>query len=504
MGTEATENTPQTGPALQLEAFKGFLADSLKVTKDRIDEMDGKIEEAILDLVKVKALPEEVGQQLQKLGDRLDAAEASVNGLPPAGGEQQTELGKAIAGSKYLSAGRENDGRAFGKINPGKPGLMVPSLSKSRRLEKVTIDTSALARPREYRPGIVDYSLLATRIMDRVPKVDLAERTYYFIKESRTSGEGGVVTTADGAITGGAAATIKFLSVGNLMVGSLVVIKRTDGAGTLLGYETAEVLSFDTGTRVVTMTATIAGNVADGDKINFTPYAATAESAQKPYTYLETEEDSVPVQTIALLAKLTRQALADNAQLESWIQTKMARSNARNVSRHLLYGTGTTGQLQGFLALSTRQTSLWSAGTTGESMADYVLRSALAIPDDDATLELTIKREDWHSMITEKGNDGHYIYGPDKPIMVINTPGLKAIGNMIAFTEAMLKNNGDFMIAEHGQASELGLKGVASFLFGFMGDQFGTNEITARYEEDMAHAILSEQWYVHGKFDSRP
>jgi hypothetical protein len=488
---EQTQSTP-------IEDLKGFIGEQIGKTVDQIDEMDGRIDEALETLK--KTAPIEVVEQIRGLATRLeeeakrlDAIELSKAGAPgTAGGD--SEILESIKKSAYLGRIRNEGPRS---LVEGVEGLKVESLLK------VAVDTSANPVPVTYRPGVVEYALFPTALAMRVPKVPCAGNTYSWLQENQLSGAGGIVTTVDGAIVGGAGATIKFTSVSNLENGSRGVVQRTDGAGTLLGYETFTVSSFNPSTRVVTMTATVAGNIADGDTIQFTEFTATAESSTKPYGYLETAYTTKNLEMIASLMELTRQVLNSDSTLEAWVQRRMARTNMRNISYHLLYGTGANQQLQGFLSLTGRQTYNWSSGVTGDTMADALARAALLIPDETA-LEVTMSRSDWLSLKSEKMVTGEYIHGQSSPMAVIDTPTLKSVGPYRVNIEPMLKANGDFLIADHGQASELAQRGNAQFLFGYVASQFAQNKITARYEEELLHAILSTQWYVHGNFDSRP
>lgn len=489
-----------------LEGFKAHLDEQLQRLGEKfhkVDELDGRVEEA-LHLARKAGTPEEVIDQLQRLGQRVDAFEAG-DSLPKQGDSASKLLRSSFAGSAYMKRIRAR--KRPEKIQPGTQGLLVPShIMRARGLRRATplIGTTDLGLPVTYAPGVTPWQLEPTRLVDLVPTTPCNTETFSFLKEDRISGEGGIAKNVNGPITGGAGAVITLDDVNNIIAGSTAYIARTNGSGMFLGYEECTVQSINTSTMVVTMTASIAGDVADNDKIVFTSYAGTAESGQKPYIYVKTAWQSETMVTTAVLVNTTRQAMLFDPTLESFIQGKARRTSRRNKSRLLLYGTGTAPQIQGFLTLTGRQTYNWSSGSTGDVMADCVYKAILLIPDEDGGVDVTLSRTDFQRVASEKKLDGGYVHGTTAPILIVDKPGLKSIGPYMAHTDSQLKANGDFLCAVHERASVVAVADNGEFLFGYMDDDFGTNEITGRYEEVELHAIKSTQDYVHGNFDSRP
>ena len=505
-----------TAQQTQQDGLREYIAEQIGKTREYIDQMDGKVEEALHALRTAGETPQEVIDQLARLDARLTAQEdahdaAEAGGAPRIGAGTGGDMARILESSEYLRRVRDNHG-ALGALPPsGARGIQIPTeLMRSRRVERVTVDTSELAAAPTYRPGIVDWRLEATRMVDLVPAVPVTSETYHWFTEDRISGEGGIATTVDGAIVGGAGATITLDSVDNMIAGALMYIRRTDGAGTLLGYEECTIQSINTSTKVVTMTADIAGNVADGDTVITSSYAGTAESAAKPYTLLKTGDNSASMVMVAVLALITRQALLFMPQLQSWAEGKLRKTNRRNLSRQIIYGTGTGQQLQGLLAHSSRQTFTWSAGgggvttSVGDTMADAVLKSALLIPDEEGGIDVVMRRANWLELVAEKNADGGYLHTAQGPVALINRPGLRSIGEYVVHTESQLKPNGDYIIGRFSEASELATALSGELLWGWINDSFATNEQVARYEQAVLHAIKSTQDYVHGQFDSRP
>jgi hypothetical protein len=498
-----------TQPTTPLEGFKSEINAKLDRIdcSARVDEMDGRLTEALDRIAKLSDLPAEVKEQLLAIGQRLDVAEGNIQGLPNATNEDTPLRRSFVNGSKYLKPlqQRAADKRKFPRLEPGDPGMKVPSaLMRARGIQReTTVDTDELGQVVTYRTPLVGYQLEATQLVDLIPTVPCNTEQYQWLQEDRISGEGGIHKVQAGAITGGTVSVTALDDVRNIIAGATATVRRTDGAGTLLGYEQLVVQSISSPN--VTFTSQIAGNIADNDIWSFETYAGTAEAAQKPYAMVKSSFTSEDMTTIALLMSITRQALRFNSTLEAWIQQKARKSNRRNKSSLLLYGTGSANnQLQGFFTETNRQTYSWSAGQVGDTMADAIYRAALLIPDEGAGLTCVLRRPDWRSMVSAKAVDGHFIHGKMAPIAIVDTPTMKSVGPYICYTEGKLRTGGAFLLANFAEASELAINDNGEFLFGYMNDDFGVNKITARYEEVLLHAILNLQAYVHGTFDAMP
>jgi hypothetical protein len=491
------------------EELKAFIAEQLGTTARRIDEMDGKLAEAVESFGKKAALPEDVREQLTRLESQLQSEPTRPLAQGVGGAKVERKLRDAVATSPFVARWREGGSAALPP--PGATGLVLPDLLSLERAHygeiakvrrQVEIGASSIASVPEYLAGITKYMRDPVALALRVPTTPLSSATAYWLSEHRQARGGGVVSTSDGAVVGGASNVITLIDVDGLMAGSKVLIRRTDGAGTFLGWEEKVVQSVNPATRVVTMTANIVGNVADGDLVSALPYSGTAPGAQKPYSWVGIESNSAVVETVALLVKIQKQTLDDTAGIEAFIKDVLTDHNVRNLNWHLLYGTAATGELNGFLANANRQTYAWSAGAIGDSLADAMVKGSTNILGS-GQLEATMHKTAWTELISEKAVDGHYINGNTSPLLVVNRPGLKVVGDMVVALDDEITTT-HCLIANHAAASKLGVREQNNFAWGYSSDDFEKNLLTGRLEGRFSHMIQSFQSYVHVTFDSRP
>jgi HK97 family phage major capsid protein len=232
-------------------------------------------------------------------------------------------------------------------------------------------------------------------------------------------------------------------------------------------------------------------------------YGATAESQQKPAGIVAYAKQELTLKTIAITAPMTQQALNSVAGLQSFVQEELQFRQQLVIDWHILYGDGTDPkELDGFLTNTNAQTYLWSTGTANDTMADAVMRARLLIKPKGA-LVCTMNEADWLDILLAKATDEHYLMTAFGPMKITNEPNRRAIGDItVNIVDAM--QQGDFLLANHARASKFVDQQRSSFATGYVNAQFIENEITARHEDTIGHAIRNFQSYVYGSWDSQP
>jgi hypothetical protein len=356
-----------------------------------------------------------------------------------------------------------------------------------------------------YRPGIFQEPRWAMNLATRFPTIIVQNATTYTIPYETDASEYGAWTSTltaalDGDPTPKSAAT--FDSVDGLVVGSTV--RFYDGDGVLLG--TSVVVSYDTGTKVVTFTTDSLTWDADiGDRVTSENYGATAEEASKPYGWVGTANRSWNFKTLATIIPTTVNALRTVAGLQQFIEGKLPERDLRNMSWHLMYGDATVAnQLQGLRTYTGAQTYSWSSGSSGDNQVDAVMRAANLIPWT-APIGVIMSQADLPSLYLLKGSDGHYLRAGNFGMV----PLVQGAANSwflgpyeLVFDYAVTSTH--FTVINWTDASEIVDQATAAMLWGYINDDFEKNIIRARYEATRLHAIKSTRAYVAGTWDAAP
>jgi HK97 family phage major capsid protein len=143
--------------------------------------------------------------------------------------------------------------------------------------------------------------------------------------------------------------------------------------------------------------------------------AVVAEGATKPTSAYIWEQVNAPVRVIAHLAKLTRQALEDSAQLQGEVDSEMRYGLALAEEGELLTGDGTGQHLTG---INTNATAFAAAiAIVGATEIDVIrlalLQAELALYPTDGVV---LNPADWAAIEMTKTTDGAYIFA--NPMML--------------------------------------------------------------------------------------
>lgn len=296
------------------------------------------------------------------------------------------------------------------------------------------------------------------------------------------------VANSEGFVPG---VLVLFFDASEAVLASKTLVSKDDATG-VLTFATDD-LDFD---------------ASIGWKVTTEEILATAEGALKPAGFIAAEQNTLSLQTIAVWLETTRQRLqyTNVTDLASWINRKLPQRLRETLEWHLLYGSGTNSQLHGFLnsgILPAGQTDTWSTDMeTGDTRADLVLWSATQIPGDVRTVAV-LHKNDWFRITNYKASDGHYVQNMAEGPTIINTPGLKAIGNVqVVLTRKIVETTG--LIFAPDAASEVVPAGDAELWTGFVGEQRVYNKQTHLYEQSLGHAITDTRAFRKVVFDSAP
>jgi len=487
--------------------LKAHVGNLLGLTSKKVDDLDGKLANALEELRKTTA-PAETVEQIKALSARMETRldELEAKGMKPRIDGKILDFAQAVHDSEMYR--QQWAQRQFGAI-PGRSsrtkmagGLAVPSLlfvaafSTASQSRNVLGSAELSSFVEDYvRPGVVMRSALSPTLVDLVPRVQAPGKEVYRYQFETAEGGFGYLRTTLGGNVNAIDTTLTLTSTIGFMVGGGIRIHAA--AGMIL----CEILTVDSPT-VVTLTAAVGATAAIGEGVTSEVYGAIGEGDSKPYAFLEGDSASVNFLTFPMLLGITEQRLNTLPNFRAWGESRLRQAAKANTNWHIAYGNDTAYQLQGFMTRASALTLLWSDCEVGSTRADAVLIAAEMIRSN-GTISVTMCRRDWGKILRSKAVDGHYIYGKLGPVSIINTAGLKAIGDIIVYIDDAMKEN-DFLVADHLRSSELADQMSSQFAIGYVGNDFAENKLRARYEDTIAHAIVSDEYYVVCQWDSAP
>lgn len=244
---------------------------------------------------------------------------------------------------------------------------------------------------------------------------------------------------------------------------------------------------------LLTILPTGAGSVDWARQITRTNNAGVvAEAAQKPTSVYAWEQTNTPMRTIAHLAKLTRQAMDDDAQLAAELDYEMRYGLGLAEEVELLNGDGTGQHLTGLIPAASAYSSLFEIADLNmiDVLGLALLQQSLTEFETDGVI---LHPSDWMKIRLIKNNMGDYIMGDPASYVeprifglpVVPTQGIAAGQFLVGGFK--LQKLYDRMAPEVVIASE-------------NADDFEHNMLTARCEERLGLAIRKPDALIHGDF----
>jgi hypothetical protein len=141
--------------------------------------------------------------------------------------------------------------------------------------------------------------------------------------------------------------------------------------------------------------------------------AETAEAGTKPEGQLDLELLSEPIQTIAHWIPASRQILADHGQMEAYVNDRLRYGVLYKEDIQILYGTGTSPQIQGIMTELGVQEYLWSDGvvTPADTKIDAIRRAMTrAHVAEYVPTGVVVNPNDWEDIQLTKDGNEQYIW----------------------------------------------------------------------------------------------
>lgn len=228
--------------------------------------------------------------------------------------------------------------------------------------------------------------------------------------------------------------------------------------------------------------------------------AIVAEGAAKPYSQYEWGEGTASIVTIAHLAKLTLQAIADAPRLSAEVESEMRYGLAYTEDAELLNGDGTVGHISGLMDNAT--TYHVPTGVVANNILTPVdilrvailqAHLALAAPDGHILNPIDVANIELLRRDVDKG--GGYLFGsPDSGNPVMRLWRLPVIE-----TAAMAP--GDFLTGAFKYAASLyDRMGVQVLISTENEDDFARNKATMRCESRLGLGVRRPYALITGSF----
>lgn len=238
---------------------------------------------------------------------------------------------------------------------------------------------------------------------------------------------------------------------------------------------------------VLNTTPTTSDSIKFVRHISTTRGAATvARGGPKPFMKIAFEPDTVSVETIAVLSKVTEQDVDDAPRLIGYINGEMTLDIRVEEERQIAWGNG-SNELLGLFD-PTNDIAEFDRAEVGDTIIDTVRRMRTDLRKNRVTPNfVAIDPVDWEDVELRKGSDERYIWG-----LITDLRGPRIWSLRVVESDAMTN-------PETGERRMLmgdGIRGATVYdrnqvqlAVGFMDDDFGRNLRTLRAEERLALAV---------------
>jgi HK97 family phage major capsid protein len=229
------------------------------------------------------------------------------------------------------------------------------------------------------------------------------------------------------------------------------------------------------------------------DAIKFVRHVATTRGAGtvargglKPYLKIEFEPQTVNVETIAVLSKVTEQDVDDAPRLIGYINGEMQLDVRVEEERQIAWGTGVNELLGLFAPANGLQE--FDRAEAGDTVIDTIRRMRTDLRKSRVTPNfVAVDPVDWEEVELAKGTDAHYLWG-----LISDLRGPRIWSMRVVESDAMTNpETGERRILEGDgtRGATVYDRNQVQLAVGFVDDDFARNLRTLRAEERLALAV---------------
>jgi HK97 family phage major capsid protein len=279
------------------------------------------------------------------------------------------------------------------------------------------------------------------------------------------------------------------------------------GDDALIPYDRQEEIIRYEEPELLTMRDILTVSPTTKDTIRFVRHTATDRAAQsqaargdlKPYLRVEHTTETVSVETIAVLSKVTEQDIDDAPRLIQLINGEMRLDVKVEEERQLLWGGGANGELQGLYDQGVEE---FDRAQAGDTVIDTIrrmrtdLRKSRVIPN-----AVMIDPLDWEEIELEKGTDERYVWG-----LIQDVRGPRIWSLRVVESDAMTADSGErrILMGDFTRGATLYDRHDVRLAIGFVDDDFARNLRTLRAEERVALAVKRPWAFTYATTEAAP
>ncbi len=218
-----------------------------------------------------------------------------------------------------------------------------------------------------------------------------------------------------------------------------------------------------------------------------------------PESDIEFTKESANVRDISHYIPVPNQALDDAKQLRGYIDNRLIYGLKQEDERQILYGDGTSPNLQGILTDPDRQQYNWSDGQVGDTKIDALRRAiTIARMTGFPVTGVVVNPSDWEEIELLKGSDGHYIW------VQVTEGGQKRTWS-VPVVETIQINPGEVALGAWGMGAILWDRQDAFIKVLDQHADFGIRNMSALMaNERVALTTMLPESFVHIQFDQAP
>lgn len=443
----------------------------LKASAEKIDRENADVMKRVSDL-------EKAGKRMGWTGDQT--------GEPESLGQQFVSHLEENGDIRGIKAGRRESSQLTVKSFHDYPGF-------GRKDNLLLSSATRFAAP--YRDAMLPTVQRRLRIRDLMPKVSMTAPSVEYVQ---TLGFGPAATVSVTSIAvSSTTATATFGSAHGYRVGDWFQISGATGGVAADDAKHNKVFRVGTVSSATVITYTIESGATNGPsgtlvarRMRGGAAAGVAEAGAKPEAAMVVELQTATAQVIAHWLPTSRQVLDDVPGLRAMVDNELLYGLLRKEESALLYGTGTSPELQGIMTNG----NAWTyTGVTGDTKLDAIRRAMtfvyLSEMDPSGAV---LAPEDWEGVELAKGNDGQYLL-VDAGSRVWRIP--------VVVTTAM--DTGDFLVGAFDQGAMLYDREQANVRFSEHHSTYFTyNLLAILAEERVAVAWKRPDAFVVGAFGS--
>lgn len=223
------------------------------------------------------------------------------------------------------------------------------------------------------------------------------------------------------------------------------------------------------------------------------PLPERFENVTKPESAMAFELVEAPVRTLAHWIPVSKQVLADSAQMGPYIDVRLMQGLKVVEDAQILNGDGTGANLRGILATGNHVAA--PGAVSGDSRIDRILRVFAALAVDEMVADgVLVHPNDWAELQLTKTTDGEYLLGSPGAATVPNIWGVPVIAST-AIAE------GTFLVGSFAMGAQVWDREQASVQVSMEDkDNFTKNMATVLCEERLALTVYRPGAFRRGTF----